>query len=223
MFWSLFLNKIFFLQIQCQLKYLIWSSPVKIWLYFTHQFDRNFEDFVNYYYRIDIFKICPSGGFLHSAVNSGSKDVFSKHGFSNWKLHKLGSNWKLKKHARHNRFNHFWSSIFIFHLIFLFFEHQAEAIWYEKLVTFSGDNCPSHCLKRSLTLWTSCLFLVDFRGNFFFLTNLGLIFEAIFGLELIWLIFETFLEQFLRQQTIFHLIWRFMHLSTQLQWALGLN
>ena len=36
-----------------------------------------------------------------SAVNSGSKDVFSKHGFSNWKLHKLGSNWKLKKHAEY--------------------------------------------------------------------------------------------------------------------------
>ena len=34
------------------------------------------------------------------------------------------------------------------------------------------------------------------------MTNLGLISGAIFGLELIWLIFETFLEQFLRQQDI---------------------
>ena len=120
------------------------------------QFDRNFEDFVDYYYRIDICKICPSGGFLHSAVNSGSKDVFSKHGFSNWKLHKLGSNWKLKKHARHNRFNHFWSSIFIFHLILLFF--WAPTQWWKnyflpstliRLSVFSSNYC----------FYTNCLYL----------------------------------------------------------------
>ena len=97
--------------------------------------------------------------------------------------------------------NHFWSSILIFHLRFLFFWAPRKVLRYEKLVTFSGDNCPSRCLKRSLTLWTSWLFLVDFRGNSF-LTNLGLIFWAIFGFGIILADFRDFLEQFLRQQDI---------------------
>ena len=64
-------------------------------------FDRYFEDLkINIYLKLNwcLWNMSFRG---FSAVNSGSKDVFSKLGFSNWKLHKLGSNWKLKKHAQH--------------------------------------------------------------------------------------------------------------------------
>ena len=100
-------------------------------------FDRYFEDLkINIYLKLNwcLWNMSFRG---FSAVNSGSKDVFSKHGFSNWKLHKLGSNWKLKKHAQQ-----IWVQI-------------TYEVAYLSFILFISC-CPS-CYRDTWILWTSCL------------------------------------------------------------------
>ena len=121
-------------------------------------FDRYFEDLkINIYLKLNwcLWNMSFRG---FSAVNSGSKDVFSKLGFSNWKLHKLGSNWKLKKHAQHIWVQiTFQGAISSFQLFSLFICSLPCSLVFGRLFWFfddSIDNWVDNFMNHLRISWT---------------------------------------------------------------------